>query len=82
MRSRSLLPLVACIGVLEGPDTRSPKLLASAESRLENALLPAAQREFLRMTDVTEEISEKRMCRAETATGMPTSFAGMTSRRV
>jgi hypothetical protein len=68
MRSRSLLPLVAGKGAADGPDTRRPKLMAKSESRLENALFGVAQREFLRMTEVTAEISEKRTCRKETAT--------------
>jgi hypothetical protein len=60
--SRSLLTLLRPCpwGPEDGPDTRKPKLSASAESRPENAVLEVAQREFFRIVDVTAEISERR----------------------
>lgn len=46
--------------------TLSPRLLAKVESREVTDGVDRAQRAFLRITDVTERISESRMCFAET----------------
>ena len=44
----------------------SPRLLANSESPLLNEWVDMAHREFLRMTEVTDKISESKMCFRQT----------------
>lgn len=67
MSSCSLLPLSDTKGEVYGLVLRSPRLVARAESPvLPNVLVDIAHLEFLRMTEVTESISDKRMCLRDT----------------
>ena len=74
-RLRSWKPVMSSCSELPCPDayefwadleTLSPRLDARAESREENEGVERAQREFLRITEVTERISERRICFEET----------------
>lgn len=66
IRSASLLVvLVGCTGC-EGLDIRSPRLVPNAESLELMKWAVDAHREFLRMVEVTERISECRTCFVET----------------
>jgi hypothetical protein len=66
MRSRSLLPRAKEYETCVGPDTRRPRAGDIVDSRPENELADVAQREFFRMIEVTDEISEKSICLGET----------------
>ena len=66
MSSCSELPCPSAFAFNEDLDTLSPRLLARVESREENEGAGRAHREFLRITEVTDRISESRMCLAET----------------
>ena len=74
-RLRSWNPVMSSCSVLPCPDayelsellvTRSPRLVASAESREVNEGVDRAHLEFLRITEVTERISDNSMCFADT----------------
>ena len=67
MSSCSELPLSDAYGAGYCRVLRSPKLLARVESpALLKGCVDMAHREFLRITEVTDRISESRMCLAET----------------
>jgi len=61
-RRRDVFSLV-CLVLLR------PRLLASADSRVLNECVANAHREFLRITEVTDSISESRMCLIDTLPG-------------
>ncbi len=66
MSSCSVLPCPDAYVFSELLDTRKPRLVASAESRVVNEGVDRAHLEFLRITDVTESISDSNMCFADT----------------
>lgn len=69
MRSASL-SILSSVGV-EGLDIRSPKLVPTAGSLLGlMKWVVVAQREFLRIADVTKSISECRTCFVDTPLGI------------
>ena len=77
MSSCSVLPCPDAYALGEALETRRPRLLARAESRVVNEGVERAHLEFLRITDVTERISESRMCFAETETGAMAELPGL-----
>jgi hypothetical protein len=66
MRSASRLTRLEACKSNVGLDRRSPRFLASAESRALSEWVVDAHREFLRIAEVTASISEYRTCFCDT----------------
>lgn len=66
IRSASLLPRAEDCELNVGLDLRKPRFLASAESLAFRVWAEDAQREFLRIADVTARISEYKTCFCDT----------------
>lgn len=84
VRLSSWKPLIKSCSLLPRSDVycseyclvrRSPRLVASAESPLLKECVDIAHLEFLRITDVTERISDSRICFKHTDAGTVDTFA-------